>query len=580
MKSRDDEHRELWEEQLHIHYQQLPAIALASSLGASLVAWVLWDAVDNTFLAAGLISILLISLARLMLYKRYCKRGRVPSPPRIWVYAAISFSLLSGCTWGGVAVFLYPPSDPQYDVFLLVLMALVPVAPLGSLAAYMPAFYAYYLPSVTPFIVVLATYRDLPEKLTALLLTAMAGATVTFANRYSRTLAQAIRLRLELGDKTRQLEQASRIKTRILAAASHDLRQPIHAMGLFTELLQNRYQNLGSDGTFENLRESLAILRRMLDGLLDISSIDAGSVKVTEKDFPLTDLLDKLAEEYSLLAARRGLEFRYVRTKQIARTDPLLLERILRNLLDNAIKHTTNGRILLGCRRAGRRIRILVCDNGPGIPAKRMDQVFREFTRLHGTGRPGSSGLGLGLSIVRRLAEILDAEIIARSNAGSGTVFGVSIPLGEISSPGPGSEPARKQKPGRVLTDLHVLLVDDEEPSRTALTALLEQMGARVTATDGREGAADVLAKLSKPPHLLVTDYWLPDGMTARAVIRNMEARFQAPVPVVIITGDTSMERIQEAHASGHILLHKPVNPHRLQASIESLFTGDPTAGP
>ncbi len=566
-------------EQLHTHYQQLPAMIIAPALGALFTAWVLWDAVNTTYLKVGLTGVLGISLLRIFLFRSYFASSQQALEKEKWHYFAVFLALFSGCIWGSAAIFLYHPLQVEYEIYTLVLLALVPVAPMAALAVYMPAFYAYYLPCITPFIITLAMQENRAEKMTALLLLMMAGAIITFANKYAAMLAEAIRLRLQLADKKEQLEQAAIVKTRFLAAASHDLRQPVHAMGLFLESLRNRYQELHDSKLLVQLEQSILILRRMLDAMLDISRLDAGVVEVRRQDFRLAELLATLQDEYAPLAAQRGLRFCYVATRQIVNSDPVLLERILRNLLANAVKYTRRGRILLGCRRRGQCVQIQVCDSGSGIAAAQLDEIFFEFTRLHNNENHPQQGLGLGLSIVKRLSHLLGHDIAVHSREGQGSIFSITIPRSKNMPQSIHTKDDQSPAPAPNLHQWQVLVVDDNEAVRQGMTTLLEQWNAKVIAAAGMDDLLQKSKHLSRTPDLLIVDYHLASGITAHDVIRILNTKFKQPVPVIIITGDTAPARIREAHDADHLLLHKPVAPEKLKACISSLLPADQVAG-
>ncbi len=563
-------------EQLHTHYQQLPAMIIAPALGALFTAWVLWDAVNTTYLKVGLTGVLGISLLRIFLFRSYFASSRQALGGDKWHYFAVFLALFSGCIWGSAAIFLYHPLQVEYEIYTLVLLALIPVAPMAALAVYMPAFYAYYLPCITPFIITLAMQENRAEKMTALLLLMMAGAIITFANKYAAMLAEAIRLRLQLADKKEQLEQAAIVKTRFLAAASHDLRQPVHAMGLFLESLQNHYKQLRDSQLFAQLEQSILILRRMLDAMLDISRLDAGVVEVRRRDFRLAELLASLRDEYAPLAARQGLRFHYVATRQTVNSDPVLLERILRNLLANAVKYTRQGSILLGCRRRGKYIQIQICDSGSGIPASQLDEAFFEFTRLHNHPQ---QGMGLGLSIIKRLSHLLEHEITVHSREGRGSIFSVTVPRSKNAPESIHLKDSQTPMPAPKLHQWQVLVVDDDEAVRLGMTTLLEQWHAEVIAAAGIDELLKKIRKLFRVPNLLIVDYRLAHGITAQNVIRALNTEFKQPIPVIIITGDTAPARIREAHDANYLLLHKPVAPEKLKACISSLLPADQVAG-
>ena len=560
-------------EQVRIHFTQLPAIIIAPSLGGLFSAWVLWGAVENRFLVIGMSAILLVSALRVLLYRWYFSSPASAQCDRKWKAFAILGASVSGTIWGSAAIFLYPPLLPEYSLYLVVLLALVPVAPVAALAVYMPTFYAYYLPCISPFIITLAMENDRPAQMTALLLVMMSGATINFAREYAKTLTETLQLRLQLSDKKEALEHGARVKTHFLAAASHDLRQPVHAMGLFLESLHQRLTDKENLKLLHYIKSAFQGLRGMLDEMLDISRLDAEVVKVHTRTFAARDLLDKLAQEYAPLATQKGLRFRCVIRDTLVFSDPSQLERILRNLLDNALKYTRQGGILLACRQRGEHALLQVYDTGRGIPQQRLDEVFLEFTQIGNPERDASQGLGLGLAIVERLVGLLGHEISVRSRVGHGSVFSLRLETGQAPAATlPANEIATALRP-RAYS---LLIIDDNAAIRTGMATLLEQWGCTVIAVDSAEAAFVRLRKLSTLPEVMIVDYRLGGGKTALEAIAWLHENLGSPVPAIIVTGDTAPARIREAHDSGFLLLHKPVEPERLKVCINSLAESAP----
>ncbi|HEB97878.1 MAG TPA: hybrid sensor histidine kinase/response regulator [Thiotrichales bacterium] len=558
-------------EQVRIHITHLPAMIIAPSLGGLFSAWVLWGAVEDRYLVIGMALVFLVSALRALLYHWYRATPERRQYERKWRRLAILGALVSGIVWGSAAIFLYPPLDPDYLVYLVALLALIPVAPVAALAIYMPAFYAYYLPCIIPFLIVLLASGNRPEQLTALLLIMMSGATINFAREYAKTLNENLRLRLQLSDKKEALEKTARVKTHFLAAASHDLRQPVHAMGLFLETLRNRLRE-GEDLALLNHVESARLgLRGMLDEMLDISRLDAEVVKVNKCSFAVAGLLERLAQEYAPLASQKGLRFCRVIREAVVFSDPAQLERILRNLLDNALKYTERGGILLACRRRGERVLLQVYDTGRGIPPQCLDEIFQEFTQIDNPARDASRGLGLGLAIVDRLNRLLDHGLEVRSRVGRGSVFSLWVDAGRAADVAsiahgmvaPTSRPGRGEK---------LLVIDDDEAIRTGMAELLNQWGYQALAADSAETALALLQQPPTTPDLLLVDYRLADGDTALDAIGRLLQRLGVDIPAIIITGDTDPARIREAHDSGHLLLHKPLEANRLKLCVETLL--------
>ncbi len=366
-------------------------------------------------------------------------------------------------------------------------------------------------------------------------------------------------------------ERASLAKTKFLAAASHDLRQPVQSLLLLMGVLEGQVAGTPAARTLAVMGEALDGLRGLLDGLLDLSRLDAGIVAVKPAATPIRPLLDRLAHEYGPRAAARGLRLRAVGCGGVVLSDPVLLERILRNLLENAVRHTERGGILLGCRRQGSSLRVEVLDTGPGIPAERQGEVFEEFVQLGNPERDRAKGLGLGLAVVRRLAGLLGHRVSLRSVPGRGSAFAVTVPLaGEVPGPAtlvPKSPPGPAR--GRV-----VLVVDDEAVIRLGLQALVAGWGHRVLAA-GSLAEVGALLDGGAAPDAVLADYRLRGGETGLDVVRAVRDRQPGrAVPAAILTGDTDPARLAEARASGCALLHKPVPAAQLRAALADLLAG------
>jgi len=563
--------KRLADEQLDTHYQQLPVVIIAPALGAIFTAWVLWDAVNLAYLQIGLGVILSISLLRVFIYKRYFKIGKDRTVQRRWRWISISTAFLSGSIWGSAAIFLYPPLLVEYEIYMLVLLALIPVVPLAALAVFMPAFYAYYLPSILPFIITLGMQDSRGEVTTALLLLMMMGATLTFAKKYSNMLSEAILLRLQLDDKKQALEKADILKTRLLASASHDLRQPVHALGLFVEALRSRLSGLDKGNLLKNIEEATLNLRIMLDGMLDISRLDTEVVEINRQHFWLNDLLDNIREEYEPQIIQKGLKFHYFCPRLCVNSDPILLERILRNLLSNAIKFTSNGGVLLGCRKYRGRVRIQVRDTGCGIPEEQINDVFLEFTQLQNAERNSIKGLGLGLSIIKRLCHLMAHEIIVNSQLGSGSTFSIILPQADKTLINNENNHLRVSE-NKPLNNLLSVVIDDNETVLDAMQVLIREWGGKVIVGTSAESVKTSLKKLKQYPDLLILDYCLAKDKIALDAIKWLRPEVKHNTPTIIITGDTAPNRIKQAHNAGYLLLHKPVDPDQLKVCISELL--------
>lgn len=358
-------------------------------------------------------------------------------------------------------------------------------------------------------------------------------------------------------------EQASRAKSTFLAAASHDLRQPIQAAALFVAALARRGGDVESRALVEQIRLCLDSTQELLDALLDISRLDAQVLKVERRSLALGDLFERLETEFASKAAEKGLALRCVGTSHFVDSDPLLLYRILQNFTANAIRYTPSGRVLIGARRHGDQVRIEVHDKGIGIAAEQIPLIFQEFTQIGNPERDRGKGLGLGLAIVERLSRLLGTAVGVRSTPGRGSSFWVSVPLAGAGEPEVAPAEALPSLEGRCIA-----LLDDEPVVLAALGAYLTGEGVRVLAAESPEALLAAIAASSRPLDLLVVDYRLRGGVTGAEAVRRVEAAVGRAVPALLLTGDTEPGRLAEAQASGIGLLHKPVEPAALLRAI------------
>ncbi|PWC54784.1 ATP-binding protein [Azospirillum sp. TSO22-1] len=366
-------------------------------------------------------------------------------------------------------------------------------------------------------------------------------------------------------------ERADHAKTRFLAAASHDLRQPVQSLLLFMEVLKERLgQEPAAGAALDAMDRSLDALRLLLDSLLDISRLDAGLIEPQPVAMPLAELFDRLAAEYGPRAAALGLRFRVVRSRATVVSDPTLLERILRNLIENALRYTRRGGVVVGGRQRGGRLRIEVYDTGIGIEPDKQAEIFEEFFQLGNPERDRGKGLGLGLAVVKRLSRLLGHGIEVRSWPEHGSVFSVELPLAEPCTPNaptPG-RPANGGEPHGLL-----LVVDDEALIRLGLKAMLESWGHTVVAAGSIGEAVQRMEERRRAPDAILADYRLRDGETGIQAIRSIEEHFGVRPPAAMITGDTAPERLAEARASGIRMLHKPVVAVELRKAVAAMLT-------
>uniref|UniRef100_UPI0035B230D6 ATP-binding response regulator n=1 Tax=Aestuariivirga sp. TaxID=2650926 RepID=UPI0035B230D6 len=384
--------------------------------------------------------------------------------------------------------------------------------------------------------------------------------------RVTERTAELTRLNAQLADAKAEADAANLSKTRFIAAASHDILQPLNAARLFTSTLVERMKRSKDGELVRNVDSSLEAVEEILSALLDISRLDAGAMKAEAVPFRIDDILQALALEFGPAARKKGLKFTVVACGLTLNSDRKLLRRVLQNFVSNAIKYTREGRVLMGCRRHGGVLRIEVHDTGPGIPDSKLDIIFQEFQRLQSDG-DGTSGLGLGLSIVERMAKVLETPVHVRSTPGRGSVFAVDVPVAEEEVRVPVVPRARKVQPPALAAAVRVLVIDNEQPILEGMELLLSGWGNIVHTATGLDEALVQLAAADGRIDMILADYHLnnEDGIS---VIRALRTRARRPIPAVLITADRTPAVADLAVAHDVHLLRKPVKPAALRAAM------------
>ncbi|MFC1673676.1 ATP-binding protein [Pseudomonadota bacterium] len=381
-----------------------------------------------------------------------------------------------------------------------------------------------------------------------------------------------------LRELVERAEKANHDKSVFLAAASHDMRQPLQAMNLFLYALKSGQGQPVDNKVIGHLEQSTASLGQILDRLLDLSRLEAGVINIKKQTFPLHTMFERLVEEFRPAAVDRGLRLNFVPSSLGVHSDPILLENILRNLIANAIKYTNAGRVLLGCRRLGKGdVQIQVWDTGNGIAKDQQSKIFDEFCQLGVNPGNAVRGLGLGLSIVHRVATLLDHKLGLRSEPGLGSMFSITVPL-ERRLAIRGDRLGVTEKPA-APKDLSIIVVDDEELVRTSLTLMLSAADFHVTSIPCID-CPDDIAKLDFPqniPDIIIADYRLANNKTGVEAISNLCEFFDKEIPAILLTGDTAPHRLKEISESGYSLLHKPVDGDDLLLHIQDILSQELT---
>lgn len=402
-------------------------------------------------------------------------------------------------------------------------------------------------------------------------------AVVAFAARQRRRRWREHQRRLvELTDRLRTLEaerdeaqQRDAEKSRFLGIASHDLRQPVHALGLFAATLQRRLQKTPDEPVARNLVRAVDGLERSFNAVLDISKLDAGAMSARIETFPLRDLFRRLHMQFGGQAELAGLGLRFSPGGKTVTSDAQLLERILGNLIQNAIKHTTRGGIVVVARTTDECVNVEVWDTGCGIPPAELPAIFGEFYQVGGGERDRSHGLGMGLAIVKRLTALLGHRLEVASEPGRGTMFRIGVPRGGLPGMAEELAPADTQ-PMLPTTPQVVLIVDDEEPIREGLRLLLGEWGYQALTAADLAQAEQAIAELEGRVDLLISDLNLgpgPDGVEVIATVRRLCG---LDLPAILVTGDTAPENVARVTQGRDPVLFKPVQPRRLFDAVRA----------
>jgi signal transduction histidine kinase len=393
-------------------------------------------------------------------------------------------------------------------------------------------------------------------------------------NQFNRMAAQLqdsyASLERKVEERTHQLQLANLAKSRFLAVASHDLRQPLHALGLFVAQLSTASSATERGWLIERINTATTAMNDLFKKLLDISQLDAGALAPDITEFPAAQLLSQIESTFAGTAREKGLSFRVASTTAWLRSDFILLERIVLNLVSNAVRYTSHGGVFVGCRKRGGDLRIEVWDTGPGIPLDQRQKIFDEFYRLE-SGRDRQPGFGLGLAIVNRLSRLLDHPIELTSTLGRGSRF--TVVARRVATPAKIVQPSAPAPAAPdVASGKLVVVIDDDELALTGMGGLLRSWGCRVITGGSGEAALTGLAGQDRPPDLIVSDFHLADGKTGVEAIALLRGAFGTPISAFLLSGDISSESLSAVQSGGYHLLHKPVDPMALRAMLNSML--------
>jgi signal transduction histidine kinase/CheY-like chemotaxis protein len=562
-------------ELIRAQYANMPGAFIGSAVTASFMAAVLYDKLPAGPVLAWLVAAYVNCAMRMLLWMRF----RIAAPdvedmPRWARYAVIS-AVIAGLIWGASGIVLNIPGNLSYQIVVLLVTTGLAFTSTYLSSAFMPAYRAFVYPTFSLAAVPFLLGGDLWHVAIGVATLAALPLVLRYADGLCRALRMSSEVRLrnaelveELRAQKKAADEANVAKSRFLAVASHDLRQPLHSLELFVQALEDTPLPVHAQQLVGNVRRSVDSMEELFDGLLDISRLDAGVVRPREEVIPLADLFERLSFEYATIAQRKGLGLRVVKTAACVRSDPTLLARILRNLVANAVRYTERGRVMIGCRRHGDQVSIEVWDTGPGIPAEKCAEIFQEFTQLGNPERDRRKGLGLGLAIVERLAKLLGHGVLLRSRVGKGSVFAVTVARGHLDEQTLLETP---RVPGHFdLRGRLVLLVHGRIAVRQELTDLLQAWSCEVVAAGSLTEMMALLGGLPRPPDLIMAEHDDADDSGA-AVVELLRNEFNFEVPALLV--GTAGPAGAPVDVRGALpILYRPCNAGRLRTLISNLL--------
>ena len=491
------------------------------------------------------------------------------------------FAFGAGVFTGSAGPLFFPRLPEVERALLTMILVCWTAGGVSTAAAYARAFYADVAPALLPLALLGATAGDTQSVAVAVLIVLFGLIQVFFVRDNERVVRESFLIRyenerlLEALERERQevllardrAEAANRAKSQFLAAASHDLRQPLHALSLYSATLSMRAVDDMTGEIAGYINQALASLSTLVDSLLDISKLDAGAVLPEIRRVNVKELIEHIEVDYRPVAREKKLTFRVAPVDSILETDPVLLERMLRNLVDNAFKYTAVGSVTLDVEVDERSVCIAVRDTGAGIPKSERERIFDEFYQVGNPERDRTQGLGLGLAIVQRLARLLGLKVEMESQPGRGSTFSVTLPRVKGGQVFPYPPPAPTGEDAAALVGARVLVIDDEPSVRVGMRALLESWGCRVTACSAYVEALRLLDDHALEVDLIIADFRLPQHENGIETVRRLRERL-GDVPALMVSGDTAPERLREAQESGLPFLHKPVSADNLKQTM------------
>ncbi|MEO8187124.1 MAG: hybrid sensor histidine kinase/response regulator [Burkholderiaceae bacterium] len=542
-------------------YRQVPQSVLVSIVGAFALVMVLWNSIDQDLLLGWSLLILFESLLRLRLSYRFRRAAFIAESVDWWAQRWVVQAVAAGLLWGVAGFMFFSNNQPLHQVVLVAVVLSVAFGSLTLYASHRPAFHVFMLLAVLPLIARMVVVQDPTYYTAAVVMTAVFLFTVLYGRDFGNAVFESVKNTYEnevlveqlvaekrmAEEARREAENATRSKTQFFAAASHDLRQPLQAIGIYVSLLKKRAHG-PLEPLVNNLSTAVETLSKLVEELLEISRLDSGSIQPRVEQVLIDDMFSLLEQEFTPLAASKGLSLRIRRGGIPIDSDALLLQRVIRNLLANAIRYTQKGGVLLAARARNGLISLEIWDTGPGIKQGELDRIFEEFYRGESSKAENSgSGFGLGLSIVKRICGLLGHPLIVTTRPGTGTVFRVEVPRSSSPLRIKRSAPESLDVTIRPLDGFTFVVIEDNAEILNSLTRLIKSWGAEVVPSTGYN--AQLIKRISVQQRI---DAILADHNLGPHSISGVEAVFRVrelvgfPIPVVMLTAIQGVDVLSE----------------------------------
>ncbi|ARN75131.1 hybrid sensor histidine kinase/response regulator [Oceanicoccus sagamiensis] len=564
---------------IELIYQTFPTHTFTAVTVSLLFVFVMWSTVSPGLLISWFFVVNLFSVFRVYSWKKfnlYRLAGNDSLKP--WAWLSIFHTAAAGVIWGLVPImFVDIAEDSMSQVIISFFFpTFVMIGQAVTYSSFKPMWYAYAIPANGLMIGHLILDQNPDTNMWALALILVTAFCIAALERNYNAIMKAIHLKLQYADLMNSVkaakekaDQANHSKSIFLASASHDLRQPVHAMNLFIEMLQKKTMPDNARQLVDRIATCARSLQSLFNSLLDISNLDAGTIEYQPKPVRAASYINALVALHRPEAEEQKLQLEADVDDIVLQTDPVLLTRILSNLIANAINHSGSGVIRLSTRQEQQAASISVEDTGRGIPPEELEHIFDEFKQLHNPERDRNKGLGLGLSICARLAKLMGTEIQVESTLNQGSRFFFSLPIADSSQT---LSPVEASGSALDFSQLSALVLDDEETIREAMAMLLRDWGCQQVASAGDLQQAQALLHNGFIPQLIISDYRLRNHETGVDAVMALRAQLADEVTAILVTGDTSPQSLGAIQSSQITTLHKPVDTQQLKSTIAALL--------